>query len=273
MITKIIHYCWFGRGELPETAKRCIESWRKYCPDYEIKEWNEDNFDLNSCAYVKEAYAAKKWAFVSDYARFEILYKYGGLYFDTDVEVVKPLDDIVLTESFMGLQPGKKTMHGIEYEVNPGLGLGAEPGAEIFKEILDLYHELHFITENGGQNIKTVVDYTTEILKKHGMANVNKIQQVDGVTVYPAEFFCPVDFNTGVLTITDNTHSIHHFVASWFTPLDWAIVKIERKFGNGGKIRYLCGQVVMIPLRIVRKVKNVGFVSALKIGISKIIKK
>ena len=106
MITKTIHYCWFGRGELPEKAKQCIESWKKFCPDYEIKEWNEDNFDMNSCAYVKEAYEAKKWAFVSDYARFEILYKYGGLYFDTDVELVKSFDDIVSKGTFMGLQPG-----------------------------------------------------------------------------------------------------------------------------------------------------------------------
>lgn len=242
MITKTIHYCWFGRGELPEKAKQCIESWKKFCPDYEIKEWNEDNFDMNSCAYVKEAYEAKKWAFVSDYARFEILYKYGGLYFDTDVELVKSFDDIVSKGTFMGLQPGKKTVHGMEYEVNPGLGLGSEPGVEVFKEIIEFYHQLHFVTGNGGQNIKTIVDYTTEILKKHGMVNANIIQQVAGITVYPADFFCPLDFNTGVLTTTENTHSIHHFVASWFTPLDWAILKIERKFGNGGKGRYLLGQ-------------------------------
>lgn len=269
MITKTIHYCWFGRGELPEKAKQCIESWKKFCPDYEIKEWNEDNFDMNSCAYVKEAYEAKKWAFVSDYARFEILYKYGGLYFDTDVELVKSFDDIVSKGTFMGLQSGKKTVHGMEYEVNPGLGLGSEPGVEVFKEIIEFYHQLHFVTGNGGQNIKTIVDYTTEILKKHGMVNANIIQQVAGITVYPADFFCPLDFNTGVLTTTENTHSIHHFVASWFTPLDWAILKIERKFGNGGKGRYLLGQILMLPLRIVRKVRNVGFVSALKIGFGK----
>ena len=101
------------------------------------------------------------------------------------------------------------------------------------------------------------------------MTNANIIQQVDGITIYPADFFCPLDFNTGILTITENTHSIHHFVASWFTPLDWAILKIERKFGNGGKLKYLSGQVLMLPLRIARKVKNVGFVSALKIGIRK----
>lgn len=224
---------------------------------------------MNSCAYVKEAYEAKKWAFVSDYARFEILYKYGGLYFDTDVELVKSFDDIVSKGTFMGLQPGKKTVHGMEYEVNPGLGLGSEPGVEVFKEIIEFYHQLHFVTGNGGQNIKTIVDYTTEILKKHGMVNANIIQQVAGITVYPADFFCPLDFNTGVLTTTENTHSIHHFVASWFTPLDWAILKIERKFGNGGKGRYLLGQILMLPLRIVRKVRNVGFVSALKIGFGK----
>lgn len=273
MISKTIHYCWFGKGELPEKAKQCIESWRKYCPDYEIKEWNEENFDLDSCAYVKEAYEAKKWAFVSDYARFEILYKYGGLYFDTDVEVIKPLDDILLKGSFMGLQSGKKTIQGIEYEVNPGVGLGAEPGIEIFKEIIDFYHGLHFTTENGGQNLKTIVDYTTNILRKHGMVNANEIQHLEGITIYPSDFFCPLDFNTGILSITNNTYSIHHFVASWFTPLDWKILEIERKYGNGGKLRYLFGQFMMIPLRIVRKIKNVGIVSTIKIGLNKIIKK
>ena len=104
MIPKIIHYCWFGRNPLPPLALECIASWRKFLPDYEIKEWNEDNFDVNSIPYTAEAYRQKKYAYVSDYARFCILYQYGGIYFDTDVEVIKPLNDIIAKGNFMGFE-------------------------------------------------------------------------------------------------------------------------------------------------------------------------
>ena len=117
MIPKIIHYCWFGGNPLPEDAKKYIESWRKYCPGYEIKEWNESNFDINCCDYVREAYEAKKWAFVSDYARFYILYQYGGLYFDTDVEMIRPLFSILQKGSFMGMEVNSPAC------VAPGLSL------------------------------------------------------------------------------------------------------------------------------------------------------
>ena len=128
MIPKIIHYCWFGRNPLPELARKCIASWRKYLPDYEIKEWNEDNFDVNIIPYTAEAYAQKKYAFVSDYARFWILYRYGGIYFDTDVEVIRPLDDIIARGCFMGFEtdPAPK-QNGVDACVNPGLGLGVAP--------------------------------------------------------------------------------------------------------------------------------------------------
>lgn len=269
MIPKIIHYCWFGHGEMSEKAKMCVDSWKKYCPEYEIKEWNEKNFDLNACAYIKEAYDAKKWAFVSDYARFEILYKYGGVYFDTDVEVIKPLDKIIEKGSFMGFQPGKKTMREIKYEVNPGLGVASVPKLPLFKEILDYYHSIHFTTEDGGQNFETIVDYTTKILKKHGMKNKDTIQKVADIILYPPDFFCPLDFNTGILNITDNTYSIHHFLASWFTPMDWAILKIERRFSNGGFLKYALGKFIMLPLRLIRKINNIGMKDSLKLAIKK----
>ena len=140
-IPKVIHYCWFGRKQLPKDAVDCIESWKKYYPDYEIVEWNEDNFNVNICDYVKEAYAEKKWAFVSDYARFWILYNYGGLYFDTDVEVIKRASDIIAKGSFMGNE------YGLEQNtvlVNPGLGMGAEKGLAFFKTVLDYYNNIHF---------------------------------------------------------------------------------------------------------------------------------
>lgn len=142
MIPKIIHYCWFGRGSLPELAQKCIASWKKYLPDYEIKEWNEDNFDVNIIPYTAEAYAQKKYAFVSDYARFWILYKYGGIYFDTDVEVIRSIDDIIAKGNFMGFETNpnsQKSGDASEASVNPGLGMGVAPGLGIIN------HMLHFM--------------------------------------------------------------------------------------------------------------------------------
>lgn len=230
MIPKIIHYCWFGRKPLPRLAKRCIASWKKYLPDYEIKEWNEDNFDVNIILYTKEAYSAKKYAFVSDYARFWILYKYGGLYFDTDVEVLRPMDAIIERGSFMGCQnlsePGAPPN---ELGVNPGLGLGVNPGLGLYKEILDLYSTLHFIKENGTENLTTVVHYTTDLLVKHGLQNTPEIQCIEGVYIYPKDYFCPLDMRD--INITSNTYTIHHFAASWLSPMAQLRKKIKRAIG------------------------------------------
>ena len=223
MIPKVIHYCWFGRNPLPPLANKCIESWKKYLPDYEIKEWNEDNFDVNIIPYTKEAYAAKKYAFVSDYARFWILYKYGGLYFDTDVEVIKPMDDIIAKGAFMGCENevNNKSINSTidiaspDPGVNPGLGLGVAPGLGLYREILGLYSTLHFLNTDGSFNLKTVVQYTTEILTKHGLHNVNEIQYIADVWIYPQEYFCPISPQTLQFHKTSNTYCIHHYAGSW----------------------------------------------------------
>ena len=221
MIPKVIHYCWFGRNPLPADAKKCIKSWRKHMPDYEIKEWNEDNFDINIIPYTKEAYETKKYAFVSDYARFWILYNYGGIYFDTDVEVIKPLDDIVAKGPFMGCEKNvdksAKDKSAKDIGVAPGLGLGATPGIGLYKEILDNYKDIHFVNPDGTLNIKTVVSYTTETLVKYGLKYTDKIQECAGVWIYPKEYFCPLDYITRKMVITPNSRSIHHYSASWFT--------------------------------------------------------
>ena len=220
-IPKIIHYCWFGRNPLPDLAKKCIASWKKYLPDYEIKEWNEDNFDVNIIPYTAEAYKAKKYAFVSDYARFWILYNYGGLYFDTDVEIIKPMDDIIARGPFMGCEKeagkGATTLGvapGLGLGVNPGLGLGVNPGLGLYKEILDFYAPLSFIEESK-KGTETVVKYTTRILCRHGLKDTPDIQEVAGITIYPKEYFCPKDYTTGKMSITGKSVSIHHFGASW----------------------------------------------------------
>lgn len=240
MIPKTIHYCWFGRNPLPPLAIRCIESWKRYLPDYEIKEWNEDNFDVNIIPYTKEAYEAKKYAFVSDYARFWILYKYGGLYFDTDVEVIKPLGDIIAKGPFMGCEKdvwndeamASAVAPGFSLGVNPGLGLGVNPGFGLYKEILDLYVTLHFIMPDGSLNLKTVVQYTTEILCRHGLKNIKEIQCCAGIWIYPKEYFCPIDYETKKFIITSNTRCIHHFAESWKTPCMLLKQKILRILGK-----------------------------------------
>lgn len=213
MIPKRIHYCWFGRGQKPELAEKCIESWRKYLPDYELKEWNEDNFDVNIIPYTKQAYEAKKYAFVSDYARFWILYHFGGIYFDTDVEVIRPMDDIIARGAFMGLEKG--AFHRNRPMVAPGLGLGVEAGHSFYRLMLSVYEGMTFLNADGIQKPGTVVSITTEVLYNEGMIPTEELQNFSGIWIYPTEFFCPLDSTIGIISITDNTVSIHHYGASW----------------------------------------------------------
>lgn len=243
MIPKIIHYCWFGGNPLPKLAEKCIESWKKFFPDYEIKEWNEENFNVNIIPYTKEAYEAKKYAFVSDYARFWILYHYGGLYFDTDVEVIKPLNEIIERGAFMGCE-GDGATSGNFPNVAPGLGLGVNSGQGLYKEILDLYGSLHFKNSNGSLNTKTVVEYTTEILCKHGLKNENNIQECAGVYIYPKEYFCPLSYEDKKLHITENTYTIHHYSASWIPAYRRVIRNWVIKIG-GSSLKNRIKQLIM----------------------------
>lgn len=218
MIPKIIHYCWFGRGPLPELAQKCIASWKKYLPNYEIKEWNEDNFDVNIIPYTAEAYKAKKYAFVSDYARFWILYRYGGIYFDTDVEVIRPIDDIIEKGNFMGFETDPKPRlkaDASEASVNPGLGMGVAPGLGIIKKMLDFYEGRHFEFVPGGIGQLTIVHIATEVLRKAGLKQQQGIQQVDNIWIYPAEYFCPINLKTDRIHVKPNTRTIHHYAGTW----------------------------------------------------------
>ena len=216
MIPKIIHYCWFGRNPLPEDAKKCIESWRKFLPDYEIIEWNEDNFDVNEIEYTRQAYETNKFAFVSDYARVKILYEQGGLYFDTDVEVIKSFDDIVSNGNFMGFEidPSKPQSEG---KIAPGLCIGVNPKNQIFKEILDYYQSLNFILPNGRYNIsEAAVNITTRTLYQQREKKwEGEILKIGDFNIYPSKYFNPLDDATGRLHITSDTYSIHWFSKSW----------------------------------------------------------
>lgn len=233
MIPKVIHYCWFGGNPLPELAQKCIESWKKFCPDYEIKQWDETNFDVNCCDYVREAYEAKKWAFVSDYARYKILYDHGGLYFDTDVELIKPIDDIVANGSFLGceINPFKAD------SIASGLGMGAEAGLPIYQDILEHYEQSHFLQPDGTFDITTVVDRTTAIFEKHGFAPADIPQKVADVTIYPPRYFCPLDMETGEVCVADDTCSIHYYDGSWLSETQKKAISLRKKYiGKYGNV-------------------------------------
>lgn len=215
-IPKVIHYCWFGRGEKNKLIQRCIRSWKKYCPDYEIIEWNEDCFDINCCDYVREAFEGKKWAFVTDYARLKILYEQGGIYLDTDVELIRSLDAFLNLDAFMGIEQEPERER---QEVATGLATGAIPGHPILKEMMEDYENSHFLRPDGSLDTTTCTVRNTAILARHGYNYKNEKQIVGGVTVFPWDYFCPMYRETHVVHKTSNTVAIHRYGLSW-TPIE-----------------------------------------------------
>lgn len=213
-IPKIIHYCWFGRGEKPESVKKCIDSWKKYCSDYEFKEWNEDNFDINSNEYVKQAYESRKFAFVTDYVRLYAIYTEGGVYMDTDVEVLKPIDEFLEHKAFSSFENNNMLTTGF---------MAAEKGNEWIKDLLTIYENLKFIKEDGNMDLTTnVVRITNLTHEKYGLKLESSYQELRNglITIYPHEYFSPKDWSTGEIHLTDNTYTIHHFSGSWHTEED-----------------------------------------------------
>ena len=209
-MNKLIHYCWFGGNPKSKSIDRCILSWRKYFPGWEIKEWNEDNFDINCNLYVRQAYAAKKWAFVSDYCRFWVLERFGGIYFDTDVEVIRSFDLLLTDDAFAGFET--------DYAVAPGLVLYVrEPNNQIITETRKYYDQARFLDENGERIRINVCGIFMNILKNHGFVPNGELQTCDGMKLYPKEYFCPFDDATGILYKTDNTYAIHWYDKSWMS--------------------------------------------------------
>lgn len=207
MIPKVIHYCWFGRGEKPALALKCIESWKKFLPDYEIKEWNEDNFDIKSNQYVREAYDSRKFAFVTDYVRLYALYTEGGIYMDTDVEVIGGFDAFLHHHAFSGFETDGNVPTGM---------MAAEKGSVWAKELLDDYQDRRFIQEDGTFDMTTNTTVITKYMLEKGLVLNNKYQDFPGLcTMYPAEYFCPKDHRTGKIRCTKKTVCIHHFAGSW----------------------------------------------------------
>lgn len=257
-IPKIIHYCWFGHSPIPELAQKCINSWKLYCPDYEIRLWNEDNFDLDICCYVEEAYKERKWAFVSDYARFWILYNYGGVYFDTDVEIIRPIDDILSTGGFMSFEADGR------FNVAPGLGMAAEKGNKIFNEVLEYYKSIHFVDDDGNLNLIPVGEHVSKLLVSHGLKKNNKNQFIDGIAIYSTEYFCPKDVRSGEVIITNNTRTIHHYSATWLTFIEKYYRSVEGKYLEKGGVQYKLVRIYTAPLRILNKIITNGIVNTLK---------
>ena len=209
MIPKTIHYCWFGSGQMPSIAKKCILSWKKMLPEYSIKLWNEDSFDLSCNAYVQEAYQARKFAFVTDYVRLYALYNEGGIYMDTDVEVIKPLDAFLTLPAFSGFESDSGCITGI---------MGSERHGAWVKDLLEEYSNRHFIKPDGSMDMMTNVLYTNNLMTRKGLLLNGQTQQFENyVTIFSKEFFCPKSWDTDQYIISDKTHTIHHFAASWWT--------------------------------------------------------
>lgn len=223
MIPKIIHYCWFGCNPLPELAVKCIESWKKFCPDYEIKEWNESNFDLHYNDYVWEAYQAKKWAFITDVVRLYALSEYGGVYMDTDVEVIKPLDPFLRHVAFSGYEN--------EHDIPTGI-IASEKRGKWVMDNLHHYDQMHFLKSDGSFNMTTNVVTLTNYMLPLGLKRNNTYQDFPGlITFYPKDYFCPKSYFDGKIYLTDNTVTIHHFAGSWRTEKDIIKYRIMKFFG------------------------------------------
>ena len=232
MIEKKIHYCWFGGKPFGEKEKKCIESWKKFCKDYEIIEWNESNCDLTINNFVKQAYERKRYSFVSDYFRCYAVYNHGGIYLDTDVEIIKPLDDLLSNHAYFGIENNEDGN-----SVASGLGFGCEKNHFVLKELLDKYDEIDFIDENGKERNVPCPKLETEVLKKYGFNDkLNETQKLIDITIYSSEYFSPKSYEIGKLEITENTYSIHHYSMSWVDE-DWRVLKekewqIIQKYGE-----------------------------------------
>lgn len=218
MIPKKIHYCWFGRGEKPKLAQTCIASWRTYMPDYEIIEWNEDNFDINYNAYTKMCYEQKKYAFLTDYLRLVIIEEQGGIYFDTDVEAVRCFDDLLENPAFAGFEN--------DTHIATGLGFGAEPHNPVIQQMLKEYDQLL----DGQHGTIGCPILNTEAMLKFGLMLNGEKQNLGQIIAYPEDYFNPMDSATGVITRTPNTHSIHRYSMSWLPKHRIIRSKITQRF-------------------------------------------
>ena len=207
MIPKIIHYCWFGRGEMPKLMKKCLRSWKKYCPDWKIVRWDEDTFDVSSTVWTKQAYEAKKYAFVADYVRLWALGKYGGVYLDTDQELIKKLDSFLACEMFVGFMSDVNISCGV---------MGAVKCHPVIERFLSYYDQRSFLSQ-GSEDEKPNTYIFTDLLVEKGLLINDQYQVIDGIRVYPRTYFCPTSCVSIENYCSKDTVSLHHWAMTWRT--------------------------------------------------------
>ncbi|MEG2310401.1 MAG: glycosyltransferase [Clostridia bacterium] len=246
-MNKVIHYCWFGNKPLPKLAKKCIKSWQKYLPDFTIKEWNETNFDINECSFTKEAYENKKWAFIADYARVKALYEEGGLYLDTDMEIISNIDQLLKDEMFIGREENGYIAAGTIWVKNKK--------NKYMKEMLEFYKSLDGfdISKLWSYSIPTIV---TKILRKYETHFDDvSIELIDNtIRVYPSEYFYPINYDFSKKIYTENTCMVHYYNATWVSKSEKITITIYRTFGV--KVGKIIVKIFTFPIRIFRKIKN-----------------
>ena len=243
-IPRVIHFCWVGGAPKPDSVLSCIESWKRCCPDYEIREWNETNYDFTKNEYMKQAYEAKKWGFVPDYARLDIIYQYGGIYLDTDVEAIRSFDELLNNEAFLGFE---NTGEG-KYLIACGLGFGAVAGSEVIRMLRDSYEGRSFLDEDGSINQTAAPVYSTQDLQPLGLILENRDQQLPGVMIYASDVLCPKEFTSGQLHCTERTVSIHHYDSSWWSDEKKHARKIALTLGKilPGKLSRRIGKAIAL---------------------------
>lgn len=238
MIPKIIHYCWFGGNPLPTDVKQCIESWKKMCPDYEIKRWDESNFDVNAHPFTKAAYEAKAWAFVSDYARLKVVYETGGIYLDTDVELLRNTDFLLENQCYIGIQQPESLC-------TTGLGFGAEKSSPVVKKMLECYDAIEFSDQ--AKNTFACPWLNDRAIRSFGKVSNEDVTYLNEVTIYPPRFFDPLSTGNTNNLLCDDTVSIHHYAATWTGNKQRWRRKIVRIIGekNVQKLKELRNKVII----------------------------
>ena len=248
MIPKVIHYCWFGGNKLDKGAKKCIKSWKKYCPSFQIVQWNESNFDISATPkYVRDAYAAKKWAFVTDYVRLFVVNRQGGIYLDTDVELIKSLDFLLKYDAFFGFEDYSEK--GLFF-VSTGQGFGAKAGNELVQSMMRDYETLSFIKDDGTYNYTACPHTNTHVFAEYGFNLNDKTQTINNVILMDHSYMCPKQWQTGAIKITENTISIHHFGGSWTSKKRTFSFTIKSIF------RKIIGERLYLALKEKRKKEN-----------------
>ena len=255
-IPKIIHYCRFGEKPLSTLATDCIRSWKKFCPDYTLVEWNESNFPLDFSAYTREAASREKWAFVADVARLYALAERGGIYLDTDVELKKPLEELLQYNAFAGFE----SSGGVSTAL-----LAASPKHPLFIEALGEYTGAHFIKESGTEDLTTNVVRFSKLCQAHGLRLENRLQTVDGLTVFPLEYFSPKEYATGRLCMTENTFAVHHYEGSWLSEEDKLALQLKRRYA-----KFLPRRLAGYTAKLASAIKSRGWRAAVDEAVKKI---